>query len=445
VLNFTIDAFAAPTLVTTQAPIAPKRPAVQQKAPRVEMYWEAVTYKTVIVYAALLLAIIGATLVILRPDWYMVTVRKVTNAVANADNDTATFTQTQAKFVNLTGKVQVKKVDSVQWVDADYRTSLDKGDLVQTSNDGAARITFADGTTYTVKAETLVTVEENSMGNNKPTSVAMRISTGSVDLATPNWTSPDSKAAVSMEDTTASLSQNSRASVKNDPESNQHEIVLASGAAEVQRGPEKVELTQWEKVSFPTGGPLQKSNVLAPPSLVEPLNLAPIISENPKTTPVRFEWKSVEGAISYTLRISSTTMFTKMVKEADHVSGTSTEIVGLDPGDYFWNVTASDAKKETSETSETFKFTIVAQGKTQEMMLEIDGTQMHGRVAEIVGRTEPGAALIVNGQPVPNISPDGTFRHFTEPLDPGQHTIVVIGQNRRGGTAKQQISIVVPR
>jgi hypothetical protein len=247
-----------------------------------------------------------------------------------------------------------------------------------------------------------------------------------------------------MEDTTASLSQYSRASVKNDPQKNEHEIVVASGAAEVQRGIEKVELTQWEKVSFPTGGPLQKTNVLAPPSLVEPLNLAPIISENPKASPVRFEWKPVENAVGYTLRISATTMFTKMVKEA-HTTGTSTEIVGLDPGDYFWNVTAGDAKKETSETSETFKFTIVSQGKTQEMMLQIDGTQLHGRLVEIIGRTEPGAALIVNGQPVPNISPDGSFRYFTEPLDPGEHTIVVIGQNRRGGTAKQAISIVVPK
>jgi hypothetical protein len=430
--------------VPVQAPNPPKRPPAPQKAPRVELYWETVTYKTVLVYVLLFVAIVVSTLVLLRPDWYTFTVKKLTNAVTNVDTDTATFTQTSAKFVNLTGKVQVKKVDSVQWVDADYRTSLDKGDLVQTAGDGAARITFADGTTYTVKSETLVTVEENLMGSNKPTSVAMRISTGSVDLATPNWTSPDSKAAVSMEDTTASLSQNSRASVKNDPKNNEHEIVLASGAAEVQRGQEKVELTQWEKVSFPTGGPLQKANVLAPPSLVEPLNLAPIISENPKTNAVRFEWKAVEDAVAYTVRISTTTMFAKIVKEA-HVSGTSTEIIGLDPGDYFWNVTASDAKKETSETSETFKFTIVAQGKTQEMMLQIDGTQMHGRVAEIVGRTEPGAALIVNGQPVPNISADGTFRHFTEPLEPGQHTIVVIGQNRRGGTAKQQISIVVPK
>ena len=120
-------------------------------------------------------------------------------------------------------------------------------------------------------------------------------------------------------------------------------------------------------------------------------------------------------------------------------------MTGLEPGDYFWNVTASNAKKESSEYSETFKFSLVSQGKTQDMMLEIESTQIHGRVAELIGKTEPGAALIINGQSVANISADGTFRHFTEPLEPGQHTIVVIGSNRRGGTAKQQVSIVVPK
>ena len=54
-------------------------------------------------------------------------------------------------------------------------------------------------------------------------------------------------------------------------------------------------------------------------------------------------------------------------------------------------------------------------------------------------------ALIINGQPVPNIGSDGSFRYFTEPLDPGEHTIVIVGQNRRGGTAKQQVTIVVPK
>jgi len=409
----------------------------------VEVYWHTVTYKTVAVYLILLFVIIIAGLYVALPDWTTIATNRVNKALGNIENENISISQTQAKFVNLDGRVQVKKVNSVTWVEADFHTALDKGDLIQTGSDGAARMTFGDGTEYTIKAESLVTVEENNVTRDRSNTAGL-INTGQVDLATPNWTSPDSKAQVSVEDATASVKQNSRATVKNDPKNNEHEIVVATGSAEVQRGQEKIELTQWEKVSFPSGGPSQKSNVLAPPGLVAPLNLAPIISENPKTAPIRFEWQSVEEAVSYTLRISPTTMFTKLTKEVK-VSGNAAEVSGLEAGDYFWNVTASNAKKESSEFSETFKFSLVAQGKSQEMVLQIDSTQIHGRVAELIGRTEPGAALIINGQAVANISQDGAFRHFTEPLEPGQHTIVVIGSNRRGGTAKQQISIVVPK
>jgi hypothetical protein len=441
---------AVPTQ-TTPPPIetsrTPERPTPQAppKIHRVEVYWKTVTYKTVAIYVVLAAAIVFSVLYMASPSWYSATVRKLSSAINNADSESTSITQTQAKFVNLDGKVQVKKVNSVQWVEADYRTSLDKGDLVQTGGDGAARITFADGTFYTVKSDTLITVEENSMSSDKPTSVAVRINTGSVDLATPNWTSPGSKAAVSVEDATAQLRGNSRAAVKADPEKKEDEIVMSRGSAEVQRGVEKIELSQWQKASLPSSGPIMKTDVLAPPELALPLNLAPIITENPKATSIHFEWKPVTDAVSYTLRISTTNMFTKVVKEVPVRSGTTAEVSGLDPGEYFWAVTATDAKKQSSEVSEIFQFTLVAQGKSQDMPLELDTPQLHGRVAEIIGRTEPGAALIINGQPVANIAPDGTFRHFTEPLTPGEHTIVVIGQNRRGGTAQHQLTIVVPK
>jgi len=409
----------------------------------VEVYWHAVTYKTVAIYLLLLFVIVIAGMYVAIPDWTTIATTRINKALGNTETEALTITQTQAKFVNLDGRVQVKKVNSVTWVEADYHTALDKGDLIQTGSDGAARITFADGTEYTVKAETLVTVEENNVTKDRA-NTAVRISTGEVNLVTPTWTLRDSQAAISVEDATAYVHENSRATVKNDPTKNEHEIVVATGGAEVKRGGEKIELTQYEKVSFANGGATQKSNVLAPPGLVAPLNLAPIISETPKTAQIRFEWQPVADAVGYTLRISPTTMFTKLVKEVK-VSGTSADVSGLESGDYFWNVTASDAKKQTSEFSETFKFTLVAQGKTQEMLLDIQSTQIHGRVAELIGKTEPGASLIINGQPVANISPDGSFRHFTEPLEPGQHTIVVIGSNRRGGTAKQQVSIVVPK
>src|SRR5207248_7067038 len=198
---------------------------------------------------------------------------------------------------------------------------------------------------------------------------------------------------------------------------------------------------QYEKATIPSTGAIQKSMVLKPPELVEPLNLAPIIAENPRKAAVHFEWKPVQDAVSYRLRVSTTTMFTRTIVDKPNITATSVEVTGLDAGDYFWNVTATDAKKQSSELGVIYKFTLVAQGKSQDMILEITGYQLHGRVAEIIGKTEPGAALIVNGQPVPNIAPDGTFRHFTETLEPGHHTIVVVGQNRRGGTGHAQVSI----
>jgi len=433
--------------VPTQTPTEPHRPmepAAPPKIHRVEVQWHAVTYKTLIAYGLLVAAIILAGMFILFPNLYSAVTRRISTAIASNEGENAVNAQTQAKFVNLDGKVQVKKVNSVQWVDADYRTALDRGDLVQTGTDGYARVKFADDTFYTVKPGTLITVEENSMANNRSTSSWVRINIGAVDLSTGNF-SPGSRAAVSMEDAKAEMRPNSRAAVKLDKDTKEGEIVVSSGSAQVQRGAERVEVTQWQKANIPTTGSISKSDVLAPPELLEPLNLAPIIAENPKTALIHFEWKPVQDAASYSLRISATSMFTKIVKEVTVLKGTSADLAGLDAGDYFWNVTATSGKKQSSDVSENYKFTLVAQGKTQDMLLEIQNTQLVGRAVEITGRTEPGAALIINGQHVPNIAPDGTFRHFTEPLLPGEHTIVVIGQNRRGGTAKQQVSIVVPK
>jgi mannose-6-phosphate isomerase-like protein (cupin superfamily) len=428
--------------VQIQTPIDPNRPVGPQVPPkihRVEVQWHAVTYKTVIVYAVLALAIILAGLYIISPNSYSAIFTRISNSVSSPEPDAVPVSQTKAKFVNLDGRVQVKRVDSVRWVEADYRTGLDKGDLVQTGADGMARIAFADGTFYTVKQDTLITVEENSMANDRPKATAITINTGQVDLGT----SPDSKAVVHVEDATAQVRPNTRAAVKSDPHAKESEFLVSNGSMQIQRGADSVEVKQNQKVSIPTGGPITKTDVLASPELVQPLNLQPVIVPNPKTASIHFEWRPVPEASYYTVRVSTTSMFTNVTEK--RTSGTSADLTGLDAGDYFWTVVATNSKKLTSEISLPFKFTLVAQGKTQDMFLEIDATPLHGRVVEIIGRTEPGAALIIDGQHVPNIAPDGTFRHFTEPLQPGEHTIVVIGQNRRGGTATNRVSIVVPK
>jgi len=424
-----------------------RNPGLQgPKVSTVQVYWKTVTYRTVVLYVMLVLGVISATLYLIYPEVFSGASARISRMMGSGATANAEMSAKQAKFVNLDGKVQVKKVNSVQWVTADYRMSLDKGDLIQTSGDGAARVNFADGTTYTVQADTLVTVEENSVGRDSETRVAMHISSGAVDLATGTWESPKSKAEVSFSNAVASVQQNSRAAVRSDPKTNQADITVSAGTAELATtdGRQHVEIGKWERATVPAGGGnVIKTNVLAPPELAEPLNLQPMSVPDPKHSPVHFEWKPVQGAVSYEIRVSTTSMFSRIVEDRK-LPGTSADITGLDPGDYFWDVMATDAQKHVSAASDTFKFTLATQGKGQEMMLEIGPTELHGNVVEISGRTEPGAALIINGESVADIHPDGSFKYFTPSLGRGSHTIAVTGQNRRGGIAIKRVEVVVP-
>ncbi len=417
------------------------RPA---KIPRVEIYWTTVTYKTVAVYLILAFVIIMTSLYLVFPQQVSSVIRRATNAVGGGGSG-ASPALTQVRFVNLDGKVQVKKANSVQWLTASYGITLDKGDLIQTSSDGVARLAFPDGTTYTVKNDTLIMVEENSVGPNHPTRVGVSITSGALDLSTASWDLPGSKAEIKFpqDKSVASIEKNSRATVRSDPESKQQEITVTAGSGELKRGEESVQLGRYERATFKPGGAVTKSQVLAPPDLQQPGNLNPIIVDDPRQTPVHFEWKPVPGATHYLLRISTNSMFSHVLIERK-VSGNSTDITGLVAGDYFWLVSANDAQNRTSEPSDPFKFTLAEQGHSEDMLLEVEGTQLHGSVVEVTGRTEPGATLLVNGQPVAQIEKDGHFQYFTPSMSRGSQTIVIIGQNRRGGTAIRRVPIVVP-
>jgi hypothetical protein len=413
------------------------------KVARVNVYWHTIRYRTILLYAFLLAFIVFTACYLVFPQFTAGIVRRISDTFGSHDGGVATITARQARFVNLDGKVQVKKVNSVQWMNADYQLTLDKGDLIQTDSEGVARIAFADGTTYTVKGDTLVTVEENLVAQDRASQVGVHITSGQVDLSTGTRQVAGSTAEVSFENAVASLRENSRAAVRSDPGTKQQEITVASGSAELKRGSDHLDIGQFERVTFPTGGQITKSQVLAPPELTEPLNLQPIIVADPKHDAVHFSWKPVPTAKLYDFQASTTAMFSHLVTEKK-TAGTSADIVGFDPGDYFWRVRAVDTKDNVSDASDSYKFTLVAQGKEREMALDVDDTELQGNVVEVIGRTEPGAALIINGEQVADIKQDGHFRYFTEPMARGSHEIVITGQNRRGGIAIKRVQVVVP-
>src|SRR5437660_1040552 len=100
---------------------------------------------------------------------------------------TGTITAQQAHFTALDGTVRVKKGNSNTWVVADYHIPLEKGDVVQTGSEGMAKVVFNDGTSYTVKQDSLIVIQENSANDQQQTNVAVAVSTGTVDLSTATY------------------------------------------------------------------------------------------------------------------------------------------------------------------------------------------------------------------------------------------------------------------
>ena len=83
-------------------------------------------------------------------------------------------------------------------------------------------------------------------------------------------------------------------------------------------------------------------------------------------------------------------------------------------------------------------------GTVQRILVEGASRKSTPQAPELSGRTEPGAALIINGESVADIHPDGTFKYFTQSLGRGSHSIAITGQNRRGGTVIKHVEIVIP-
>ena len=427
-------------------------PLVSSNKPGIHVAWKTVTYRSVV-----LLIMAGAALFLIAirltfPQFSENSLKAVGNLADKALQRVAGLapaggsgvsTAQQAHFTALDGTVRIKKSSGNSWVAADYNVPLDKGDVVQTGSEGMAKVVFNDGTSYTVKQDSLIVIEENSANDQQQTNVAVAVSTGTVDLSTATY-SQGSKSQVIVAGATASLSPQSTAQVHNDPKLDQHEILMKKGAGEVSRNGQTVQLTNWEKVTFKAAEPrMEKAKGTGPPTPISPANMAPIFTAGESTKDVEFSWTPMANAVAYRLRISrnpyfSSTLVDKTVNTAD-VSVTS-----LGEGAYYWVVQSYEASGKESIESEKNRFTIISKGKqTEAIELELDPFIQHGHVIEVAGKTQIGARVMVNGREVPMVTDDGTFHYFTPPLATGEAVITVTAQTAQGGVNTQQKKIII--
>ena len=413
-----------------------------------EVEWLTISYRTIAVFVFLAFLLLCFILYLIAPHYVGQKIDQALEAISSSQSPAEDSTSNRdAHFVNIDGTVRVKKAQTQQWVRADFNTNLEKGDVIQTSSDGVARIIFTDGTNYVLKPDSLIVVEESHEDPvTKATKVAVQVTSGAVDLSTGKFGVQGSISQVSFQNATAKLGEDSRAVVRNDPANDVHEITVDAGQANVTRGTSTMRLGQYDQVAFSAQQPgLTRKSVIAPPALEAPLNMALTESKDPKTTPVEFAWHSVPGAAAYHLMVSPSGMFSNLVADKKVQGKTNQEVTGLDEGTYYWVVTAIDAKGVESQPSEPNRFNLVQQVDAgNKAFLEITQMTLHGRVVEVVGRTHPGSTVIINNEQVFSIAADGTFRHFTSPLPrTGENQITITAQDRKGDTNTIRKNIVI--
>jgi hypothetical protein len=424
----------------------------QTRKPGIHVAWTTVTYRSV---ALMILAGAGVFFIAMKVAFPQFTESSVKMAsgvatrmmervagMAPTPGSGATTAQ-QAHFTALDGTVRVKKGSGNSWIAADFNVPLDKGDVVQTGSEGMAKVVFNDGTSYTVKQDSLIVIEENSANDQQQTNIAVAVSTGTVDLSTATY-SQGSRSQVIVAGATASLAPESAAQVHNDPKSDEHEILLKKGTGEVTRNGETVQLANWEKVNFRQEEThMEKTKDIGPPTPISPANMAPIFTSGEATKDVEFSWTPMANAAGYRLRISRNPYFSSTLLDK-RVSTADVSVTSLGEGAYYWVVQSYEASGKESVESEKNRFTIIPKGKqTQAIDLELDPFIQHGHVIEVTGKTQIGARVMVNGREVPMVTTDGTFHYFTPPLAPGESVITVTAQTADGGVNTQQKKIII--
>jgi hypothetical protein len=347
----------------------------------------------------------------------------------------------EAHFTALDGTVRVKKANSSTWAPADFGLPLEKGDIVQTSAEGMAKVFFPEGTNYTIKPDSLIVIEENSANEQQQTQVAVQVTTGTVDLNTATY-SQGSSSQVIVAGATAALAPESSAMVHNDNRDDTHEILLKKGSGRITRNNETVVVADYEKVSFRAAAPkMSRTKETGPPTLILPGNML-VVYVPSAGKPVHFSWTPSGNSGNYRVRVSLNPYFSSMVFDRV-VQGTELD-VPLGEGSYYWVVTAQDVNGHESAESERNEFTLLVRAPdAASLPLELEPFIQHGHVIEVKGKTDPAARVMVNGREVPLIRADGQFSFFTKPLPNGESVITVTAQNARGGVKTQQRKVVI--
>ncbi|MBX7183531.1 MAG: FecR domain-containing protein [Vicinamibacteria bacterium] len=348
-----------------------------------------------------------------------------------------------ASFASIQGNVKTRGVGGLDWRTAEIRVPLRKSDLVRTYPSSSAEIKFFDETRVTVRPDSLITIEETSKDPNSTSSkVAWKVSSGEINYETTQKSGGSTEAVTPT--FRLALEGNSAGTMRVG-EGGLTAVAQLAGAANIEtKTGQKIRLTANEGLKVDATGKAGAKQVLPDaPTAAGPGGASGLLSLA-EGAPVPLSWSASAGASAYRVQIEAKSgAGREVVFDQNGLKGTAASIPGLSAGEFTFRVAGltDDGVQGKFSGAVTFRVERVAPPRppanAPAPALVIEAFEARNNVLRLVGKTEPGAKLTVNGDPV-TVQPDGSFREFvTLARKQGEQRVVIRSTSASGGVAEE--------
>lgn len=345
----------------------------------------------------------------------------------------------QGKFLSVQGNVEYRRGERGAWRRAAVDDLVNPGDWVKTSAGGSASVRFADGSEYTLRANTMVHLgtQTNRLGRNEQVA---EMAFGWVELSTEGNTG-----RVKTPKSEAQVRSSSEAMVSYDREKKQSLFAAYRGGVEVvsENGQSQTlsalqQVTQiGDLLSAPTALP-------GKPRLSFPPNDRAFELDDKD---IRLSWRSVPGATAYALQVSRNRLFANTIIDAPSRQKTSAKVGLRAEGVFYWQVASvgSDGARGPWSEPRAFHVKQTQQSSgddTTPPTLRIEGVQSYGRMLIVNGRTEKGATLTLNDEEAA-VQSDGSFSQTLKVDEEGFVFVKAVATDGAGNQSREERRVFV--
>jgi hypothetical protein len=256
----------------------------------------------------------------------------------------------EAQFVSVQGGVEFRRGDG-PWQVARNRLVLRSGDYVKTAGSGSAEVSFADGTNFRVRPDTVILINQERGEGGSAGEETVSLEYGWVNLDT-----TDSVSRVRTPEAVARVAQSSRAEVSFDRSRRTSRFSNFEGGMEIRTKVGTVRsVGAMEQVVHTAAGLSAPVNLPAVPALLFPETDAAFELADERMV---LRWERVSGATRYGLQICRDDHFVDNVIDVENRNTTVATVGLLGSGKFLWRVAAFTRQGAKGPWSEPQSFVV---------------------------------------------------------------------------------------